>query len=413
MAEKARAATDANRQRVLRADKIFLPFVWPIALERNCPDFGRAVTVCCFGDLPFYGFLLPFSDIMPESHPTIGGEPDKPLWASGDALTGCFELAAELGFKVEPYLQRNGIDPANVAASRGLISVQAMSDFFEDVAANECANFGFLLGKSQPPLHYGMISQIPLVSPTVGESLRNFIAYQQLSSQSSNWRLVEEGDIVFMRRLDVATAPRAMPQLLSFSLTLAVSSLRHVMQSEWAPIGVYVMFEPGDAAAELSRYFGAPVFGGSQYNELAFDRDLLSAPVPTSDPALLAVLKNHFDGLRNSTPGQSDLKAQVYHLIRTHLGAEQCNLDWVADRLAMHPRAVQRTLEAEGTSFRLLLRDARLELAEYLLRLPRIRISEISSMLGYSNVSAFTRAFEQTKGMPPSRLRSFAGETAV
>jgi AraC-like DNA-binding protein len=79
----------------------------------------------------------------------------------------------------------------------------------------------------------------------------------------------------------------------------------------------------------------------------------------------------------------------------------------------MHPRAVQRTLEAEGTSFRLLLRDARLELAEYLLRLPRIRISEISSMLGYSNVSAFTRAFEQTKGMPPSRLRSFAGETAV
>ncbi len=71
----------------------------------------------------------------------------------------------------------------------------------------------------------------------------------------------------------------------------------------------------------------------------------------------------------------------------------------------MHPRTLNRALQAQNTSFRDALNAARLEIAAQLLRDTRIPIREVAHLLGYSQVSAFTRFFTEEAGLPPSEWR--------
>lgn len=338
--------------------------------------------------------------------PNPARDPSQPLLTSGDALSGCLDVAQQLGFDVQFYLRRNGIDPAAATSGNGLLTFQALSDFLEDVAEAEgLSDFGFRLGVAQPPLQYGVISQLPMISPTAGDALRNFIRYQKIYSQSSHWELLIEQDIATVRRHDVSPVQRARPQMAAFSITLAFKSIKAVIGPNWSPIGIYLDNDVGPAIAEMRRYFRAPVFCNSVHNEIAFIANELNRQIPTSDPDLLSVLKQYFDQLLQGTPRSEDLSSKVFHMIRANLGDTRCTLDWIAASLRMHPRTLQRMLVAEGTTFRALLREATMEMADHLLHHTRIPITEISAMLGYRNQSAFSRAFEQAHGTPPSALR--------
>jgi AraC-like DNA-binding protein len=77
----------------------------------------------------------------------------------------------------------------------------------------------------------------------------------------------------------------------------------------------------------------------------------------------------------------------------------------VAKRLGMSARKLQGLLQAEGTSFQELLDDARSTLAREYLRDPDLSIAEVAYMLGYSEPSAFTRAFRRWTGRSPRELR--------
>lgn len=336
------------------------------------------------------------------------------LWISGDVLSGCEDVGKQLGLDVGHYLQRSGIERQLGRSSQGLLPFGAVCNFLEDVAKSEgLPDFGFRLARAQQPLQYGIISQLPLLSPTIGAAMSNFIRYQKLYSQSSHWELSVDAGCAFMRRHDVAKSARASPQLIVLSVTLLIGAMRSFAGSSWRPIGIYFDLDDFPYRETMRSHFGAPVFCGSAHNEIAFPEEDLELPVASSDPALLAVLKQHFDRLLQAVPDTNDITSMVFHEIRSNLGDHRCDLDWIARSLHLHPRSLQRLLDNEGTSFRDLLRDARIELADYLLRLSRTPISDISALLGYSNPSAFSRAFEKVRGHSPSRERLLAREAAV
>ena len=216
-----------------------------------------------------------------------------------------------------------------------------------------------------------------------------------------------------MRRHDVVRQAPASPQLVILSLTLAFGAVRALVGPRWQPIGIYLALDYLEYLDAMRRHFGVPVFCRSTHNEIAFEVTELAQPIATSNPALLSVLTQHFDQLLQAVPDPSDVTSLVFHAIRSNLGAHRCTLEWIARGLHMHPRSLQRLLIGEGTSFRLLLREARIELADYLLKLTRTPVSDISALLGYSNVSAFSRAFEKVRGYPPTQERISARISAT
>ena len=78
------------------------------------------------------------------------------------------------------------------------------------------------------------------------------------------------------------------------------------------------------------------------------------------------------------------------------------SLKATADMLVMHPRTLHRALQTRGLSFRDAVNEARFEMASQLLRDTRVSIGSLAQILGYSEVSAFTRFFKSMSGQSPS-----------
>ena len=82
------------------------------------------------------------------------------------------------------------------------------------------------------------------------------------------------------------------------------------------------------------------------------------------------------------------------------------SIETIASQLNMHPRALRRRLEAEGTSYRELLAEVRMRLAIEYLRKTQMTNEEIASRLGYSEAANFRHAFARWTRKSPSAFRS-------
>jgi len=91
--------------------------------------------------------------------------------------------------------------------------------------------------------------------------------------------------------------------------------------------------------------------------------------------------------------------------IRLLLSSGRASVQGCAAALGLTVRTFQRMLDAEGESFSAILNRARMQLATQYLANPRLRVTDIADMLGYSSIGAFTRWHTNAFGRPPRRQR--------
>lgn len=103
--------------------------------------------------------------------------------------------------------------------------------------------------------------------------------------------------------------------------------------------------------------------------------------------------------------GQSMTHA-VSRLLRARVIFPDTSLEEIAGEFSMQPRTLNRRLQAEGTTFRELISEARFEVACQLLKVTRMRIADIALALGYANATGFSHAFQRWSGVAPSEWRS-------
>jgi AraC-like DNA-binding protein len=127
---------------------------------------------------------------------------------------------------------------------------------------------------------------------------------------------------------------------------------------------------------------------------------LTADPEPGADPLLEEPVKQTEDGLEDDWAG--DIRRMLCPWVTSH----RCSVDAMADLLAMDRRIFDRRLKSRGTSSRALAAEIRFEVACRLLKDTEMSLSEIAAALGYSEASAFTRAFRGWSGQAPSVWRA-------
>ena len=80
-------------------------------------------------------------------------------------------------------------------------------------------------------------------------------------------------------------------------------------------------------------------------------------------------------------------------------------LEALAERYHVSARTMQRRLAEQGETFQAVLQRVRYQLAREYLADGRLELTEVAALLGYSEHSAFTRAFRQWAGVGPKRWR--------
>jgi AraC-like DNA-binding protein len=171
------------------------------------------------------------------------------------------------------------------------------------------------------------------------------------------------------------------------------------------PKEVRFMHEPHSEAFEVEAFFNCPVRFGASENSLVFDSDFLFVPIPTHDPSACAALQREAESLLAELREPTAFRRDVVNAISCELREGRSGIREVANRLGMHPKTLGRSLRADGTTYRELLDEVRLHLAQRYLEQEALCVAEIAFRLGYSEKSAFNRAFKRWTGRTPESFR--------
>ncbi len=205
-----------------------------------------------------------------------------------------------------------------------------------------------------------------------------------------------------LRVVRESEAPAPASHELCFALVA-----RQAKQLSTVPLRVTAVELAHRAAGDVAAYrawFDAPVVFEAPITQLVMPRPALAASLVSADPQLLAILTRAAEELRRRAPTPPTLAAQAARVLHDALRSDDGNVEHVARQLGLTSRSLQRRLKDEGTSFQLVREQVRRELAQRYLD-DKLAISEISFLLGFSEPSAFFRAFKRWTGTTPIEAR--------
>jgi AraC-like DNA-binding protein len=140
-------------------------------------------------------------------------------------------------------------------------------------------------------------------------------------------------------------------------------------------------------------------------NGMALPKSVLDAPLSTHDPALLELLDHQAEEALKLRASPSRFLGQVRQQIRDALADGVPSLEVAARTLGMSARTLQRRLADENSSYLDLVDEVRQELGRRWVTEGARPLGEVAFLLGYSELSAFLRAFKRWTGVSASEYR--------
>jgi AraC-like DNA-binding protein len=161
----------------------------------------------------------------------------------------------------------------------------------------------------------------------------------------------------------------------------------------------------GPMTAVLRDYFQCPIKFDAAADVVVLKSTDLNRPFRGHNPELLSLLTPALASALAELQALATVGEQVKIVLKRNLTSGRPELSQVARALGMSDRTLQRRITEDGTSFRILLAEARRELAEQLLSSTDTSLAEVSYLLGYQDVNAFHRAFKEWEGTTPGEWR--------
>jgi AraC-like DNA-binding protein len=332
--------------------------------------------------------------------------PDRVRAAS---LQGFVSLVTELGGHPEHLLRGHALSIAGLADGETPVPYSAVIGVLEDAAtALNCPDFGLLLSRRQDIDVLGPAAMIMRYSETVGEALEAISTWLFVHTPAASIGISEVGgDDVLLTYEVLLPGLRGRRQIIDLSLGLAQSHLEMLLGERFRGRQVRLGYRRPASTAALRGRFGPALVFDSALSGIAVPTASLAGPVPTANPNYRRVVLDYLQTQRLDR-GKS-VARRVRQLVGQLLPTGRMSLEAVAEVLGTTPRTLQRRLGAEGAAFRRLVdEERRARVADYLVDTDA-PLARIAGMLGYSDQSAFNKAFLRWYGVPPGAWREKHG----
>lgn len=322
------------------------------------------------------------------------------------AATGVVGLIERNHGDVDTIFGRTGIRQTDISSPVNELDLSQYCTLFDIVArttGND--NVGLEFGQDFAPKHLGAIGYAAISSPTLSAALRNMETYFPAHQGQTSFGLIQDSDVLWLsyRIYDPRIGNRR--QDAELSLGMFCNIFKAALGDAWTPLEIRFEHERPDGARDHETRFGAPVRFGRRTNAIAFRRSALDARMPGQDPYLFSVITPFLESRCKLISDPEDFAAVVRNQIKLHFGDKPPTLSEIARMLGLSDLTFQKQLKTNGLLFPDLLRAARQELALHYMNEPDMALTEIAYSLGYSELSAFSRAFRNWTGMSPQRYR--------
>lgn len=192
------------------------------------------------------------------------------------------------------------------------------------------------------------------------------------------------------------------PQFQNYLLASTARVLKTIIGPEFTLLGCFFcQSKPAsDSIHRFLNYFDCPIFFNRGQLRLTLSNELLRKPFDRAKGEMIRKVIN-------IASSNKDIVKKVSQTIVFYLPSGNANLETVARAMGYSKRSLHRELESSATSFRALLESTRLEQANQYLKNSYYNLSDIASLLGYKNLSAFSRSYHRWCGISPSKFREF------
>lgn len=319
-------------------------------------------------------------------------------------LGALWRLLEKKGRNPEDYIPRHSYHPGHAAGYTHRLSFEEFGRLHRRVADEfQEQTLGLQLGACVHPSHLGALGYAFLAS----SSLRTAFYRVQRFVHMVHGRLVATIDESpgHMRLSWELLAYYPYPhQFAESRLAGALTMARMNFGDELRPVRVSLTREHPGNLTPWEEFFGCSVSFASEKDSITFAEGDMRRLLTTSNRDLVTLHEEMME--RQSQPAdRSGLFNRARATIVEELPTGRITEAQLAARLHMSPRTLRRRLREHGQTFRSVLAEVRKDLAQRYVRQPDYRMTEIAFLLGFSDSSAFSRAYRDWFGESPSMTR--------
>lgn len=316
--------------------------------------------------------------------------------ATARALLAGFQA---LGLDAEALRLQAGLDPATLQRLDGAVSADVFGRLWEGAFQSAPrASLAVEVGLAIPFGSFGALDYLAGSSADVASGLRALASHFRQVSTHFRLEVVEDelGGEVRIRWHDALPVSELSDE---FTLAVFVGRFRASALGAFVPRAVRLSRPAPPAPARFEALLGCPVRFGCEPAALELGHEAMRLPLRSADPVLQATLRALAAHLELGAT-ESDLESAVRARLRSLLPDGAPSAALVAGALGLTERTLQRRLQEAGTRFKQVLDEFREAEAERLLG-AGMPLVEVALRLGFSDQTAWNRAFKRWKGTSP------------
>lgn len=319
--------------------------------------------------------------------------------------------AVRQGTSLAELFTLSGLDPALLNDASARISSPQLIRLIQTAMRQVGDEFiGLASAGRSKPGSFAMMAYAVINCVNLEKAIRRSVAFYELFETPVRTRFEvvnNEGQVSF----DLSRDAEFSETIYEVMVFVSVRFWSWLVGRRLDPLVIEFAFDAPTGSYEFESLFRCPVNYGMEANVIRFPAAWLTLPLAQNTLSLSHFLKDSLARIIGGQARPERLTDRVRNLLGREYGNQFPELTDICVRLNLTPQTLRRRLKDEGTSYQVIKDKMREEAARFYLAKPTLSIDEIALMMGYSEASAFHRAFKQWTGMTPAACRRQLLET--
>jgi len=312
-----------------------------------------------------------------------------------------WKLLVHLGYDPKPLYAEEGLAFSDLENTSARVPHRVMDRLWkraEEFVDDPC--FGLDAGAVWHPSHSHVLGYAWLAMPSLKDGIEFFIRHKEVLSERTQHDLEYNHNGLKLILSDAMKSPNQMDQVLALCMQLC----RMNYGEDLMPVEVTLMHPPLGCSEKYEAVLGKNIKFNAEMDSLTLSMRDVERPLITGNQMIVGLHEKLVEKLAREVKGDN-IVDRVSHAVTQFLASGDYSRERVAEELHISPRSMHRHLEKAGTSYSEILRRVRQELVIEYMKEPHLTLAEIAFLLGYSEYSAFSRAYKRWTGLSPKGLR--------
>ena len=316
----------------------------------------------------------------------------------------------DYGISIDEVIQQSGINPLSLSSPDNRLSGNDAQKVIETaVKLTNNVNLGLHQGEGLSKVFSNILGYILLNCSNLMECWTKYCKYEKIidGTSTSFLNIIEKNAVISTITLDESL--KANRQFSDFKIAGILSYVKMLSGHSLPLLEVHFTHSKPKDISIYQQLFNCNIYFEKPTNALIFNSYYLTIPVIEPNKKLLMQFEKTAQEIlepinNNNTYTNMVTEVALGEIIR-------CNspsIKFIANKLTLSVRNLQLNLQNEGTTYTKLLIELKKQIAEKYLKDRNISVDEIAFSLGFSETSAFHRAFKSWTGLTPIQFRKSA-----